>query len=68
MEEQSLAMAFGTTCIKPGVLRETRWHSGFNPKNHIQTTAQVWVKVFYLHLEYRKEQNFLIIARGVGIH
>lgn len=66
MENQSLAMTFGTMYTKPGVLRISQWYLGFNPKNHILTTVQQWVKVFGLPLEYRKEHNLLNIARRVG--
>lgn len=63
---QSLAMAQGSTFTKLGMLRISCWYPGFNPNNHIQTTTPLWVRFFYLPLEYRKEQTLLIV-RGVGM-
>lgn len=41
--------------------------SGFDPSNYKVTTSQVWIRMHELLLEYRKEQNVLNIARGVGL-
>lgn len=65
--DQISVMAQGTIFTKPGMLRISKWYPGFNPNNHIQTTTPVRVRVFYLPLEYMKEQALFNISRGVGM-
>lgn len=44
-----------------------RWQPGFNPFNFMITTSQVRIRLHDIQLEFRKEQNMLIIAGGVGL-
>lgn len=67
MEEHSTVMAHGGVLLRPGTFRISRWYLGFNPTKFKQTTTQVWIRIFNLPLEYRKEQNLLNVARGAGI-
>lgn len=52
INDQSLLIAYSMSYTRLGLLRISRWHPGFNPKNHIQTMLQVWVRFYYLPLEY----------------
>lgn len=66
-EDQSSIMSHGAVNLKSGVLRVMRWQPGFNHASFTITTSQVWIRILELPLEFRKEQNVMNIARGVGL-
>lgn len=66
-DHQSSVMAMGAVNVKPGILRFSRWKPGIDVSNYMITTSQIWIRIHDLLLEYRKEQNVLNIASGVGL-
>lgn len=42
-------------------------YPGFDLLRHKKMMSQVWIWIIYLPLEFRKEQNILNIAGGVGL-
>lgn len=41
--------------------------SGFDMMNYKVTMSEVWIRMYKLPLEYRKEQNIINITRGIGL-
>lgn len=66
MENQSTATTAGPVNTNPGVFRVTRWTPDFNTGNMKNNVTQVWLKIFYLALEYRKPQTLFNNASGAG--
>lgn len=67
MMDESEVLAWGAIHIQPGILQVTRWTLGYSFSNHMLTTAQVWVRLYNLPLEYTQPQNIFNVARGVGL-
>lgn len=53
-EDQSSAMAHGPVNISPGIVRVSRWYPGFD-LSCLKSTAQVWIRLYGMPLEFRKE-------------
>lgn len=51
----------------PGFFRCTDGYPSFEPNNVKLTIRQVWIRLYDLPLEFRKEQNLLTIAAGVRV-
>lgn len=52
--------------LKPGVLRVQRWTLSFNPYKVNNSTAQVWVRIFELSMEYFLPQIIHAMASALG--
>lgn len=67
LKDQCNTMPVGTVFLKPQVMRLNRWLPSFNVVIHIQTTTQVWIRIFHMPLEFRKTHNSFNIAMGVNL-
>lgn len=52
--------------MKPGLLRLFRWSPEFISSSQKQTHSQVWVRFYYLPLEYWQPLNLFEIAGATG--
>lgn len=66
MEDQSAVMAQGSVNLSLGTFRVTRWLLGFD-LTCLKTTTNIWIGLFGMPLEFRKEQNLLNISIVVGL-
>lgn len=66
VEEMRQISALGVVYLKPGLLRFFPWSKDFNPNNHKQSYAQVWVRFRYLPQEYWMPRTLFEIASALG--
>lgn len=67
LDDQCKALTVGSLFLRPGIMRFSRWLPGINNAVQVQTSAQVWIRIFNLPLEFRKLQNLMNISMGVGL-
>lgn len=65
-EERNKAFLRQSWAMKPGLLRLHKWVPNFNPYKVNSSTAQVWVRVFELPIEYWCQAVFEGIASALG--
>lgn len=64
LNDQCKVIAIGSMYLKPGLMRFKRWLPRFNTSMQIQSTSQVWIRVYNLPLKFWQPRNLLNIAMG----
>ena len=57
----------GSWNLNVGILKLFAWSKNFNPNFQHQTATQVWIRIFGLSQEYRRQKILFAISSGVGI-
>lgn len=66
MKDQCIALAAGPIMFNSGVMRLNRWIPGYNALEK-SSVSQVWVRIYNLPLEFRKQQTLFNIGSGIGL-
>lgn len=66
VEDMHQIWALRVVNLKPSFLRFYCWTRDFIPLAHVQTHAQIWVRLMHLPQEYWRRKTIYEIASGLG--
>ncbi|XP_057791147.1 uncharacterized protein LOC131008277 [Salvia miltiorrhiza] len=66
-EDKSIAKRSNVWNLRSGTLRLREWVRNFDPYKEISSLCQVWMRIYYLPVEYWTKEIISSIARSAGV-